>query len=232
MCSGNKQARWNSNSSVANRFYHLLTAISDVFLPHSLTFPNKGLKRWSVMEDSDFGWTLEEWVILEREEKEGTSHVMGTTWRKPWEVVAIMTEELRGRLSSQSFPMCPSSCQECSSQPLPTASLVTFLLFFQSLALTTPSHQVKSLFLWKCFIVMYLYLFVRVFNSYRSCSLASIRTGVVSVFYSTVYLPLPDLLQCMEHRRGLINAHWNNIYILAIGEVIGWIGDRVYFWDC
>lgn len=35
------------------------------------------------MEDSDFGWTLEEWVILEREEKEGTSHVMGTTWRKP-----------------------------------------------------------------------------------------------------------------------------------------------------
>ena len=108
MCSGNKQARWNSNSSVANRFYHLLTAISDVFLPHSITFPNKGLKWWSVMEDSDFGWTLEEWVILEREEKEGTSRVMGTTWRKPQGVAAVMTEELRGWLSSQSFPVCPS----------------------------------------------------------------------------------------------------------------------------
>lgn len=146
------------------------------------------------MEDSDFGWTLEEWVILEREEKEGTSRVMGTTWRKPQGVAAVMTEELRGRLSSQSFPVCPSSCQECASQPLPTPSLVTFLLF-QSLALTTPSHlysfgSVSQL--------MHLHLFVRVFNSYRSCSLASIRTGVVSVFYSTVYLPLLDLLTAVH----------------------------------
>lgn len=140
-----------------------------------------------------------------------------------------------GSGSSQSFPICCSSCQEYSSQPLPTPSLVTFLLFFQSLALTTPSgsflcvHQVKSLFLWQCFIVMHLHLFVRGFNSYRSYSVISIRTRVVSVFYSTVYLPLPDLLQYMEHIRGLISAHWNNVYILAIGEVITWIGDRVIF---
>ena len=31
------------------------------------------------MEDSDFGWTSEGWVVLEREEKEGTSRVIGTT---------------------------------------------------------------------------------------------------------------------------------------------------------
>ena len=86
MCSGNKQERYNSNSSVADRFYQLLTAISDVFLLHSITFPKKGtvvescgLKWWNVMEDSDFGWTSEGWVVLEREEKEGTSRVIGTT---------------------------------------------------------------------------------------------------------------------------------------------------------
>lgn len=142
---------------------------------------------WSVMGDSDFSWTFEEWVVLEREEKEGTSRGMGSTWRKPWGVVVIMTEMMDETVFTE-LSYVLSFLPGISSQPLPTPSLVTFLLFFQSLALTTPSgsflylDQVKSLFLWKCFIVMHLPLFVRVFNLYQSYSLISIRTGVVSVF--------------------------------------------------
>ena len=142
---------------------------------------------WSVMGDSDFGWTFEEWVVPERREgrdirrykkhmKEALRSGSNYDWDDSWDCL------------HRAFLCAVLPARNHSSQPLPTPYLVTFLLFFQSLALTTPSgsflclDQVKCLFLWKCFIVMHLPLIVRIFNLCRSYSLISIRTGVVSVF--------------------------------------------------
>lgn len=125
---------------------------------------------------------------------------------------------------------------------LPTPSLVTLLPSVRSSAfialrnLSPFPDTVRSLFRMSFVRASQLGIYIHLWVSFLECSqlhsLIPIRTEVMSVLHSHCIPSLPDLLQCMKHRRSLRSTPSGDGYVLVFREVIVWIGERVYSWDC